>query len=130
MVRRTRALTIVLVTLLLAACEFQEQADQKFGDQHFKTAIALIELHKVRTGSYPKNLGELRFTGDWDQIAIASVSYDRLDDGYTLQITRGWVGKPQLVFPPEFYAGLGLRRPSFAPKAIANATPDKSKDVE
>lgn len=112
MVRRTVAITTVLVALLLSACEFKEQADQKFGDQHFKTAIALVELHKVRTGSYPESLTDLKFTGDWDQLALASVSYKRTDDGYTLEITRGWVGKPQLSFPPEFYSGLGLRRPS------------------
>jgi hypothetical protein len=94
MVRCTVAITTVLVALLLSACEFKEQADQAFGDQHFKTAIALVELHKVRTGSYPETLKELKFT----------------NDGYTLEITRGWVGKPQLKFPPEFYAGLGLRR--------------------
>jgi hypothetical protein len=96
--------------LTLSACDFQKQADQQFGDQHFKTAIALIELHKIRFGSYPANLQELRFTGDWDQIAIGAVSYSRVDDGYTLEVTRGWVGKPQLTFPPEFYSGLGLRQ--------------------
>ena len=115
MIRRTNTLVTVLVALLLTACEFQEQADQKFGDQHFKTAIALIELHKVRTGSYPESLKDLKFTGDWDQMALTSVSYNRVDDGYTLEIVRGWVGKPQLQFPPEFYAGLGLRRPSARP---------------
>jgi hypothetical protein len=27
--------------------------DNLFGDQHLKTAVALIELHKVRFGKYP-----------------------------------------------------------------------------
>ena len=112
MIRRKGALTAVLITLLLSACDFQKQADQQFGDQHFKTAIALIELHKVRTGSYPASLQDLKFTGEWDQIALGLVSYNRVDDGYTLEVSRGWVGKPQLSFPPEFYTGLGLRRPA------------------
>lgn len=128
MVRHTGTLTAVLVTLLLSACGFQKQADQQFGDQHFKTAIALIELHKVRTGSYPANLQELKFTGEWDQIALASVTYGRADDGYTLEVSRGWVGKPELSFPPEFYAGLGLRLPTATPKGDATATPDKSPE--
>ena len=38
MIRRTVAITTVIAALLLSACEFQEQADQKSGDQHFKTA--------------------------------------------------------------------------------------------
>jgi hypothetical protein len=93
---------------LVAGCQFQKEADAKFGDQNFKTAIALIELHKVRTGSYPASLKELRFTGDWDEIALSAVEYRRLDSGYELNITRGWVGKPEMTYPPEFWRGLGL----------------------
>jgi hypothetical protein len=37
--------------------------DNMFGDQHLKTAVALIELHKVRYGKYPDSLRDLRFTG-------------------------------------------------------------------
>jgi hypothetical protein len=36
--------------------------DAQFGDQHFKTAISLIELHKIRTGGYPESLKDLKFT--------------------------------------------------------------------
>jgi len=42
----------------------------KFGDQHFKTVIALVELQKLRSGAYPEQLKDLQFTGDWDAIAI------------------------------------------------------------
>jgi len=94
--------------LVLAGCDFQKEADAKFGDQHFKTAIALIELHKVRTGVYPETLKDIRFTGEWDALAIASVSYKKLDGGYELNVTRGWVGKPELTYPKEFWQGLGL----------------------
>src|SRR5262249_32042819 len=49
--------------------------DNMFGDQHLKTAVALIELNKVRYGRYPKSLSDLEFTGQWDQIALQSVRY-------------------------------------------------------
>jgi hypothetical protein len=108
----------VLVVLLIGAvsgCGFQQQADAKFGDQHFKTAIALIELHKVRTGSYPETLADLRFTGDWDQIAISSVEYKRLDTGYELNVVRGWVGQPKVTYPADFWTGLGLQQSNLRP---------------
>ncbi|PYP18595.1 MAG: hypothetical protein DMD54_04840 [Gemmatimonadetes bacterium] len=104
---------LVLATGLLAssACgRFQKQADAKFGDQNFKSAIALIELHKVRFGSYPDHLSDLRFTGDWDQIWMSAVKYTKLSDGYELDLVRGWVGTPDLSYPPEFWRGLGIRR--------------------
>ncbi len=53
-----------VIVLTLPSCSFQKEADAKFGDQHFKTAIALIELHKVRFGEYPKSFDELKYTGD------------------------------------------------------------------
>src|SRR5215470_6090933 len=86
---------LCLMALLLTACvgAFRQQADAKFGDQNFKSAVALIELHKVRFGSYPDRLTDLKFTGDWDQIWIAAVEYRKLDDGYELNVTRGWVGE-------------------------------------
>jgi hypothetical protein len=31
-------------------------------------------LHKVRYGKYPDSLSDLKFTGEWDQIALQSVS--------------------------------------------------------
>ena len=102
-----RALAISLL-VVAGGCDFQKQADAKFGDQHFKTAIALIELHKVRNGTYPANLKYLRFSGDWDQIAINFVEYRKLETGYELNVTRGWVGQPSLSYPGEFWQGLGL----------------------
>jgi hypothetical protein len=100
----------LFVTLgALAGCEFQEEANAKFGDQHFKTAVALIELYNVRYGSYPASLKELKFTGDWDGIALNSVVYHRLGNGYQLNVVNGWVGAPKLSYPPEFWQGLGIR---------------------
>jgi hypothetical protein len=84
-------------------------ADAKFGDQNFKTAIALIELHKVRFGAYPERLADLQFTGDWDVLAVSSIEYKRLDLGYELNLTRGWVSKPTtLSYPAAFWQGIGL----------------------
>lgn len=98
--------------LLLAACDFPfGKMDNKFGDQHYKTAIALIELHKIRTGTYPEALDQIEFRGDWDAIALMSVKYDRTDTGYRLEVVRGHTGKPDLKYPAHFYQGLGLENP-------------------
>jgi hypothetical protein len=97
-----------LTLIALTGCDFQKQADSKFGDQHFKTAIALVELHKVRTGAYPQKLSDLKFTGDWDAMALNAVEYKPLPNGYELNVTRGWVGQPELAYPKEFWQGLGL----------------------
>ncbi|SMC27928.1 hypothetical protein SAMN02745857_03034 [Andreprevotia lacus DSM 23236] len=101
------ALLILLFTLLLG-CDFQKEADAKFGDQNFKTAIALIELHKVRYGHYPEQLSDIKYAGDWDGIGTSSVEYKRIGNGYELNITRGWVGAPTLSYPPDFWQGLGI----------------------
>ncbi|WP_233523325.1 hypothetical protein [Dyella solisilvae] len=108
MSRKTRWLCVLLLLMFSSACAFQEQADAKFGDQHFKTAIALIELYKIRHGSYPDTLDDLTFTGVWDAIALNSVHYKRLGEGYQLDISRGWVGKPALSYPSDFWKGLGI----------------------
>ena len=83
--------------------------DNKFGAQHLKTAVALIELHKVRYGRYPDSLRDLRFKGDWDPIALNSVSYFPNPDrtAYYIEVDRGWVGKPDLQMAPEFWQGTG-----------------------
>lgn len=83
--------------------------DQMFGDQHLKTSVALIELHKTRYGRYPASLSELKFVGQWDLIALQSVSYQPNEAGtaYYLEVQRGWMGKPQLEMPDEFWQGTG-----------------------
>jgi hypothetical protein len=51
-----------VVLFVAAGCgQFRDEADAKFGDQNFKSAIAIIELHKVRFGSYPNTLADLKF---------------------------------------------------------------------
>lgn len=108
-------LLALLISVAASGCDLQKQADTQFGDQHFKTAIALVELHKVRTGSYPASLADLKFTGDWDKIALASVEYRKLDSGYELNVVRGWVAEPTLTYPADFWTGLGLQRSNLKP---------------
>jgi len=113
---KTRKLLTLLVvsTFLFVRCgvkKLEKQAMEKFSDQHFKTAIALIELHKIRFGEYPATLDSLKFTGDWDQMIFTSVSYQKLDKGYELDLTNELFGKPDsLIYPDEFWKGLGLVR--------------------
>src|SRR5690348_10997711 len=102
---KTRKVLIVLLTstLLFAQCgikKFEKQAMEKFGDQYFKTAIALIELHKIRFGEYPAKLDSLKFIGDWDQMIFSSVSYQKLDKGYELDVTDGFMDKPDSLNYP------------------------------
>jgi len=111
-VRRLFAVLIVCsLSFVVAGCgQFRQQADAQFGDQNFKSAIALIELHKVRFGTYPDNLADIRFTGPWDQIWMSAVKYSKLEEGYQLDLVRGWVGTPDMEYPPEFWRGLGVRK--------------------
>jgi hypothetical protein len=103
--RLTWVMVTIAIALTTSGCgikEFTADTDQKFGDQHFKTAITLIETHKVRFGSYPESLKDLALTGDWDAIALANVEYRKLGTGYELNLTGGWIGKPELSYPPGF----------------------------
>jgi hypothetical protein len=102
-----RAVLLAATLTVLGGCKFQSTIDNQFGDQNFKTAVALIELHKVRTGAYPESLKDLKFVGAWDLGALSSVEYRLLDGGYELNVTRGWAGRPDMKQPEEFWKGLG-----------------------
>jgi hypothetical protein len=86
-----------------------EGQDRMFGDQHLKTTVALVELHKVRFGRYPASLEGIKFSGQWDQIALQSVDYwtDKDGKGYYLEVRRGFIAKPKLEMPAEFWKGTG-----------------------
>ena len=105
-----RTAPLLIVLFLLSGCEFDFPSgmDEKFGDQHFKSAISAIELHKTRTGEYPDTLNDLEYLGDWDQIWLHSVRYEKADTGYNLFIERGWMGEPSLDLPAGYKDGLGL----------------------
>jgi len=100
----------------LIASGITKGPDNMFGDQHLKTAVALIELHKTRYGKYPASLDELKFTGQWDQIALNNVRYYPNPDrtAYFVEVERGWVAKPKLEVPAEFWQGTGYS-PSLKP---------------
>jgi len=85
-------------------------ADITFGDQHLKTVVALVELHRVREGQYPATLDELKFTGQWDEIHINAVAFCSSADGesYFVEVQRGWMGKPVLTPNKEFWNGTGF----------------------
>jgi len=61
-------------------------------------------------------LDDLKFTGEWDQIALRSVRYYPNSDGtaYFIEVERGWIGKPKLEMPAEFWKGTGYS-PSLRP---------------
>ena len=105
----------LVLAMAVASCNFKRQTDAKFGDQNFKTAVALVELYKIRHGVFPERLSDIDFLGEWDRLPIVSVAYSRLPDGYELNLTRGWVGKPELRYPPDFWKGLGLKKSNVKP---------------
>lgn len=128
---RMRLALALLIVVCGIGCKFpQEEMDAQFGDQNFKTSIALIELHHTRTGAYPESLSDLQFVGDWDKIALGAVEYHRLSNGYELNVVRGWVGKPKLTFPPAFWHGLGLRKSNVRQFVGGEATRDSSSTTE
>ena len=99
----------ILAVRSIIASGITKGPDNMFGDQHLKTTVALIELHKVRFGKYPGSLSELKFTGQWDQIALHSVHYytNAERTAYYVEVERGWIGKPDLEMPAEFWRGTG-----------------------
>ena len=98
------------VLFFICGCGFHVPgADEKFGKQYFISALSIIELHKIRNGGYPETLNDLEYLGDWDAIWLSSVEYKKVDDGYNLFVTRGWVGTPELSFPAKFKTGLGIK---------------------
>jgi hypothetical protein len=106
---------IGLFALTFSSCDFinfQEKANSKFADQHFKTAIANIKLYNIRYGQYPSSLDKLDFLGDWDKMIFESVSYEELDTGNRLDIAKGIVTDTltDLQYPKEFWQGLGLKQ--------------------
>jgi hypothetical protein len=108
----------LLPCILLCSCtekmkQFQEESTKKFGDQHFKTAISLIELYKVRHGYYPASLDSIEFAGDWDKLALNTTEYKKLDDGYELNLNHSFTGKPDslhIKYPVAFWKGLGIKK--------------------
>lgn len=119
MTRRLKiAITLVILFVVISTAYsayriyrsgFWKGPDAMFGDQHLKTVVALIELYRTRHGEYPATLDDLDFVGEWDRIALKSVSY-RANPGrtkYCVEVERGWIAKPHLDMPREFWQGTG-----------------------
>ncbi len=107
--------TAILFAVICLSCNFSDQlqtSNKIFGDQHFKTAIALVELYNIRYGHYPASLDSLTYIGEWDKIIFNSVAYERLDTGYRLDILQGAVSisPGELKYPEDFWQGLGIRK--------------------
>ena len=118
MTKRYKILTVVAIVVVICGAvtawqiyksQFWRGPDAQFGDQHLKTSVALIELHKVRYGKYPSDLNDIKFTGAWDPMALNSVRYktNATQTRYCLEVQTGWIGKPTLTMPPEFWQGTG-----------------------
>lgn len=122
-----KAASIVTIIFLLSGCipdnlkekmnEGMANAQQMLGDWEFKKAIAQIELHKLRNGSYPNSLSELKFLSPMDSSMFTNVEYTRLDSVYELNLKMEFpslTGKEtkriNLQYPPEFWKGLGCAR--------------------
>ncbi len=104
-----------LFSLLFSSCKFSgfyDEANRKFSDQYFKTAIAHIEMYNIRHGHYPAVLDSLEFIGDWNQFIFESVAYEKLDTGYRLDVVIGLqeVNPEEIKYPAEFWKGLGIKK--------------------
>ena len=99
---------------------FISRQEEMFGKQHLATAVALIELHKVRYGQYPQTLKDLKFTREWDTIALNSVTYYPNADrsAYFIEFKGYWPDdqaqpealsgfRPEIEMPAEFWQGTG-----------------------
>lgn len=108
---------LLLVSLLLGCFSKEEirksmnEANSVFGDQHFKTAISLIELHKLRVGEYPIELNRIKYLGTFDSAIFGYVKYKKLDEGYQLDLLNSYMGRPvDLKYPEDFWKGLGIKK--------------------
>ncbi|MGR0148413.1 hypothetical protein ACUVJI_23150 (plasmid) [Vibrio parahaemolyticus] len=52
------------------------------------------------------SLNELEFLGDWDQIWLSSVEYEKTESGYNLYLSKK--GTSELSLSAAFKRGLGI----------------------
>jgi hypothetical protein len=119
-----KSITLFLTVILFSSCipdtlkekmnDGMAQAQTMMADQQFKSAIAQVELHKLRNGAYPNSLSELQFLSAMDSSMFHSIKYTRLDTAYEMNIdldVPSFDGKSKkrinLTYPPEFWKGLG-----------------------
>jgi hypothetical protein len=109
LVLRASVAPTYLVWKRSGVCGLTLPMDKKFGDQFLKSTVALLEIYKVRHGRYPDRLSDLDFAGDWDRLTLTKVAYRPNKDRtrYYVEVTSGWVCKPILHYPDEFWSGTG-----------------------
>lgn len=110
MIAKSRIAAVLVALVYQSGCGLPVQDDAPFADQNFKSAIAAIELHRVRTGAYPDALADIRFLGDWDALWQHAVEYRRVEDGYALDVRGASAEALEIEYPSEFWDGLGLRQ--------------------
>ena len=92
----------------------QSQVFSTEADKRFKASVALIELHRTRFGAYPDALSDLQFLSQADRAILTGVRYEKLSEGYALEVFVPPGRKLDLSYPPGFWRGLGLRRTNVA----------------
>ncbi len=98
--------------------EGMHQMQQMLADQHFKSAVGAIELHKLRNGKYPASLHELKYLNSMDSAMFNFVEYKSFDSLYELNVKGEYpsltggkeMNKINLKYPKEFWKGLGCAR--------------------
>jgi hypothetical protein len=118
------AVKALILISLMSACipdNIKEQMDVQMlnaqfmlADWQFKKALAEIELHKLRNGSYPNSLSDLEFLTPMDSSMSNFVEYTRLDSVYELNLKMEFPSldgketkRANLQYPPAFWKGLG-----------------------
>ena len=121
---KLRLFIAIIITGMLTSCfngnvrrqmaNAIRQSQKYVADQDFKHAIGYIEIYKLRFGKYPESLYDLKYIGAFDSTIFHSVQYEKIVDGYKLDLTSDYTtlkGKTEgqiiLKYPDEFWQGLG-----------------------
>jgi hypothetical protein len=98
----------------------------QLSDRELRTAVAQIELHKVRFGKYPRALQELRYVSQLDLTIFSNVAYfpnQELTAYYVEHRGNGMFETPKAEYPDEFWQGTGFRRELKPPAKSATSLP-------
>ena len=85
-------------------------------DQQFKNTIGAIEIHKLRTGSYPNSFSDINYINQMDSNMFIGLDYEIVDSGYMLNINKkvhtmsGDGTQIKLFYPEDFWTGLGCKQ--------------------
>lgn len=104
------AIIAVVVILQTTRLDFFQDIDNEIAQQQLKGSAALIELHKLRTGTYPEKLSDLEFISSWDRFNLKRVQYtvSVKRNEYFITIEKGYFGDLNFIFPHQFWKGTGF----------------------